>query len=767
MAQTQNPFPGLGTAIQLKPGETPFVPTDYFYEGSEGLSYEWPEGISVGRQSGDTLFLTGDISQAMASVNIQYNGKKYDIPLKRSAEQPYTLSFDWDDKPEHPVYLFGSFNAWNRTDLEVEFDKRGRAEVTLYLSPGTYEYKMFSNGEEFVDPSNEKTVSNGMGSFNNQIVQEMEGTTPKPISFIRFVGHQTEGGNPVFRESITGVDLQLRVPNNQFVEAYWQNQKLSVFQDGDQATITIPAEAERWERSFVRVYSGTEYATSNDLLIPIQRGYPVMTPNQLKRDDWETAIMYFLMIDRFKDGNPKNTEALNDPSVNSKADYHGGDIAGITQEIEAGFFDTLGVNTVWISPITQNPKGAWGLWDQSGVKTAFSGYHGYWPISNIKPDYRFGTPEEVHQFLDDAHAKNYNVLLDYVANHVHQEHPVYQKNPDWVTPLYLEDGSLNTERWDDHRLTTWFDTFMPTLDLRRREICEPMTDSAMVWVTEYDFDGFRHDATKHIDELYWRMLTQKVKNQTKGQQRIYQIGETYGSPELINSYISTGMLDAQFDFNLYDAAVTTFATTTDGKRLIEVLNQSLSTYGHHHTMGNISGNQDRSRFITLASGEVAFDEDQKLAGWTREIGPPQPEAYKKSAMLMAFNFAIPGIPVIYYGDEYGSYGGNDPDNRKDMDFGPYEGPSAQLRKQVIQLAHLRKKNMALLYGETSNIRAEMGVISFERTYLQNKFRIVINNSNEAIKLEVPEKAIVHFKENTETTDSGWTLKPLSFVYIEY
>ena len=86
------------------------------------------------------------------------------------------------------------------------------------------------------------------------------------------------------------------------------------------------------------------------------------------------------------------------------------------------------------------------------------------------------------------------------------------------------------------------------------ETVNPMTDSAMFWLTNYGIDGFRHDATKHIPEIFWRTLTGKVKRQVvaKTNQPVFQIGETYGSHELIKSYISTGMLDAQFDFNMYD-----------------------------------------------------------------------------------------------------------------------------------------------------------------------------------------------------------------------
>ena len=122
-----------------------------------------------------------------------------------------------------------------------------------------------------------------------------------------------------------------------------------------------------------------------------------------------------------------------------------------------------------------------------------------------------------------------------------------------------------------------------------------------------------------MDQLYWRTLTRKLKERvafTEGR-RLFQIGETYGSAELINSYVGSGLLDAQFDFNLYDAAVAFFGNLGGSAPALQAtLEASLATYGANHLMGNISGNQDRPRFVTLASGHVSPQEDSKLAGYT-------------------------------------------------------------------------------------------------------------------------------------------------------
>lgn len=205
----------------------------------------------------------------------------------------------------------------------------------------------------------------------------------------------------------------------------------------------------------------------------------------------------------------------------------------------------------------------------------------------------------------------------------------------------MPDGSLNLEKWDSHRLTTWFDTFLPTIDFSNHEVVEQMTDSALYWLKNFNIDGFRHDATKHIQEDFWRTLTLKIKRQIN--RPIYQIGETYGNPELIRSYINSGMLDGQFNFNLYDAAVTVLTTdSTSTKPLADALQESLIYYGYHNLMGNITGNQARVRFISYASNDVSFDEDGKQAGWDRKLLFPTQMPIKnlKYCMLLTYPFQV-------------------------------------------------------------------------------------------------------------------------------
>ena len=531
----------------------------------------------------------------------------------------------------------------------------------------------------------------------------------------------------------------------------WQDTRAKEYveyeQYGSEATITIePTWRESKGRSFIRVYAYADGKHLNDLLIPMQDGKVVNDVAQLTRFDDHAQILYSLMIDRFHNGNKNNDWKMNSPEVLDIVDYQGGDIKGIEKKIKEGFFEELGITTIWISPITQNPWDAWGMYpfpngnkyDSTKTYTKFSGYHGYWPIFATEVEKRFTTEQELHDMLATAHEHGMNVILDYVANHMHINSPTLQAHPDWHTDSILPDGRRNFELWDEARLTTWFDVHIPTLDLERPEVCSPMTDSALVWLDKFAFDGFRHDACKHIPLNYWRELGAKMK-QRYPDRHIWMIGETYGDPALIGSYVKTGMLNAQFDFNIYHTAIDVLGKPEQSlTRMNNTILESLGAYGAHHTMGNISGNHDKCRFISLAGGAVRWDENDKAAGWTREIGvtadgdkAKEAHAYRMAMLLEVINFTIPGVPCVYQGDEYGEAGANDPDNRHMMKFDGLNAEQAAFRTKVQELAQLRRNNMALLYGEYVPVKVTDTLLHFQRVYMGDVVDVVIDLNGES------------------------------------
>ncbi|MBR6346528.1 MAG: hypothetical protein IKR69_03990 [Bacteroidales bacterium] len=499
-------------------------------------------------------------------------------------------------------------------------------------------------------------------------------------------------------------------------------------------------------RSYLRVYASDGKVLYNDLLIPLQNGEPLLTADGLTRHDANAQVLYSLMVDRFYNGNAANDSPLNRPDVDPRVDYKGGDLKGITDKIEEGFFDSLGVNTIWISPISQNPEDAWGQYHNPDTK--FSGYHGYWPIFNTKIDHRMGTEAELRELLETAHEHNINVILDYVANHMHINSPTLKAHPDWVTDSLLPDGRRNFELWDEQRLTTWFDKHIPSLDLEREEVCDAMTDTALFWVDKFDFDGYRHDACKHIPLNYWRMFTHKMKSRYPGR-ALWMIGETYGDNELIGSYVKTGMLNAQFDFNIYHTAIDVLGREgVPMTRMADVIDQSLRSYGAHHTMGNISGNHDKIRFISLAGGAVSWDEDGKDARWNRNIGVtadgnPEREAvaFKKALLLEVINLTIPGVPCIYQGDEYGQCGGNDPDNRRMMRFSGLSANEQWMLEETGKLIHLRRSSMPLLFGDYKRLYADEHALVFERSYMGEKILVGINDGEAPACIDLGEKSV--------------------------
>ena len=633
-------------------------------------------------------------------------------------------------------------------------------EQVIYLTDYLPQVSNFDNLVFTTEPSYQVlSAENGLLTLVGDLTLSVLSATDKEsgIQYDIPVTPQSNYEVGLVTKSFTDSTITIGVLNDyehlQF-RVLWQDTRATEYinyeQYGTEATLTIePAWRKSQGRSFIRVYAMGDGKRLNDLLIPLENGKVVSDVAQLTRHDDQAQVLYSLMIDRFHNGNKANDWKMNSPEVLDIVDYQGGDIVGITQKIKDGFFTELGINTIWISPITQNPWDAWGMnkfpngnkYDSTKTYTKFSGYHGYWPIFTTEVEKRFTTEEELHEMLDVAHKNGINVILDYVANHMHINSPTLQAHPDWHTDSILPDGRRNFELWDEARLTTWFDVHIPTLDLERPEVCSPMTDSALVWLDKFAFDGFRHDACKHIPLNYWRELGAKMK-QRYPNRHIWMIGETYGDPSLIGSYVKSGMLNSQFDFNIYHTAIDVLGKPEQSlQKMHETVMQSLAAYGSHHTMGNISGNHDKCRFISLAGGAVSWNENDKAAGWEREIGvtadgnpEKEEQAYKAAMLLEVINLTIPGVPCIYQGDEYGEAGANDPDNRHMLKFNGLSERQQQFRNEVQQLVQLRRNSLPLIYGEYIPVEVTDSKWVFDRTYMGETVRVSIDLANLAYSI---------------------------------
>jgi glycosidase len=259
-----------------------------------------------------------------------------------------------------------------------------------------------------------------------------------------------------------------------------------------------------------------------------------------------------------------------------------------------------------------------------------------------------------------------------------------------------------------------------------------MTDNAVWWLKETGADGFRHDAVKHVPNEFWRTLTKKIKH-TFVDKDVYQVGETFGSIDLISSYVTNGQLSAQFDFNLFDVALPVFLYPENSFELLDLqMQKTFSVYGFNHLMANIMDSHDKIRYMAYADGDLELNSNlASELGWTNPPKVDHPSSFKKLQLYLAYILTIPGIPVIYYGDEIGMTGASDPDNRRMMrfsnDLSQYEKENLNIVKK---LTRLRKDHSALRQGDFLTLIADENCYAYLRSDMNERILVVLNKSEE-------------------------------------
>lgn len=430
--------------------------------------------------------------------------------------------------------------------------------------------------------------------------------------------------------------------------------------------------------------------------------------------DWQEAILYFAFTDRFRNGNPANDAPT--PGVDPKANYQGGDFEGIRQAIDEGYFDQLGVRAIWISPVQANPDDGY----PGTLDKLYTGYHGYWPISGRETQRRFGSLEDLKALTRTAHQHGIRVITDLVINHLHEQHPYFaeHKNDGWFNIGNACVCGVSCD-WEARRLDCWFTSYLPDLNWRSSTLADQMIDDALYWVKEADLDGFRLDAVKHVDHVAGRSIAGRL-NEIGNRTGVdyYLVGETFTGTEgreLIAQYLGPNELDGQFDFPLYWPIVDAFARGQSLTLVDDAVKQNEAFYAPGVLNSPFAGNHDVPRLISIAAGQV--DADTGKQAW--ESPPPatvtSEEAFRSSRDALTFVLTLPGVPLIYYGDEIGMPGTGDPDNRRMMKWG-----SALSANESALLDHLRKvgqarrHNRGLRFGARYTLWANDDTLVYQR-----------------------------------------------------
>lgn len=409
---------------------------------------------------------------------------------------------------------------------------------------------------------------------------------------------------------------------------------------------------------------------------------------------WQDASMYLVFTDRFRDSD--GTGADQPAGVERIASYQGGDFGGVTQAIEEGYFDDLGVNALWLSPIYENPDGGF---IGSDAVHSFVGYHGYWPVDSLVAESRFGGDEALHELIAAAHARGIRVVFDIVLNHVHEGHPYCVDNPEWCATTCV--CGTSGCGYDEKPRECQFAPYLPDLDYRNHAIVEKVTEDVLALVRKFDVDALRIDAAKHMDHVIMRTLRLRLNElEAQGAAPFWLIGETFTFDRgEIMRYVNDSELHGQFDFPLFGAIRGVFAQGGSFRDLEGAAAASQRAYGKHYAwMSPFLGNHDVERFATLWAGnnQGPFGSTADLMEeGTTEI--TQWDLINRLSMAFAFLLTQPGVPLIYYGDEVGLAGSGDPDNRRFMPAA-LNANRLTLLERVQQLGQLRRDIRALRHG---------------------------------------------------------------------
>ncbi|MFC9814354.1 pullulanase-type alpha-1,6-glucosidase [Streptomyces virginiae] len=513
------------------------------------------------------------------------------------------------------------------------------------------------------------------------------------------------------------------------------------------------------------------------------------------RNDLTREQFYFVLPDRFANGDPRNDrggltgsrlETGLDPT--DKGFYQGGDLKGLTDRLD--YIKGLGTTAIWMAPIFKNQP------VQGKGDDVSAGYHGYWITDFTQVDPHFGTNADLERLIDKAHAKGMKVFFDVITNHtadvvdyreasysylskgafpyLTKEGAPFDDNdyadgkkkfpkvdgesfprtpfvPDakknLKVPGWLNDPTMYHNRGDSTfagESSEQGDFFgLDDLWTERPEVVSGMEKIYEKWVKDFQIDGFRIDTVKHVNTEFWTQWATALDEYAaeRGREDFFMFGEVYSADTAVTSpYVTRGRLDATLDFPLQDAIRAYASQGAAASRLGSVLADDYRyTSGKANAYEQVTflGNHDMGRFGAFLKQDRPGAAEQELLG-----------RYRLANELMFFSR---GNPVVYSGDEQGYTGaGGDKDSRQplfaskvadyldDDQLGTARthasdayDPEHPLYKEISALSKLTKAHPALRDGIQSERFSDGSVYAFARTDARTRTEYLVAANNAA------------------------------------
>ncbi len=558
----------------------------------------------------DSLFLTDTLS-SLSSVAVEINGTQYAMQYDSVNERyyyDYTNLSSGDYRYRYVVdgeYVLDSFNENTTTVDETEYS------VVTY--------------KEFDDLTITATLLNATMDYNDN-----------NVLYVDFSGSDASKITTEEIRSITAKLSALGVDDLE-IEPELMAGTISCLYSTTLGTKQIPV-------TLTDIYGHT-YTTSAS----------VQVTERDKSDgdfDWDEAIIYFTVTDRFFDGDTSNNDGVD---TDGSLSYHGGDFEGLNQKLD--YLQELGVNTIWITPIVENSDTTT---EKDNETIESTGYHGYWASDFTELNSHLGTEEQFAALIEAAHERGMKIMVDVVINHAG-----YGTEDYFNTILVDEDGEYISMIRDSSNTVSGSDIYdslsgLPDFVTEDAAVREQLIEWQTDWMDKYDIDYYRVDTVKHVDSTTWAAFKNAL---TEINPEFKMTGEYSGAGYAsATGELGTGSMDALLDFD-FNGWAADFLTGS-----IESVESSL-----------VSRNSAINNTATTSQFLNSHDEDGLQYTLQSEKGLSEDEAYALMKVAASLTITAKGQPVIYYGEEIGLYGEDNypyQTNRYDFDWDELEDQMA-------------------------------------------------------------------------------------------